>query len=212
MRLLVSLLLGFVLALSSCSVRADSSTLLATPVAAVPIFNATGELIASQPGPQWVLLSSVDEHGVVAEPQVSLFVSTDAGEESSAQILTGTAARVVQILHTGPQNLQRYYLVETVAGEIGWVSDFYVRSKAYLFNFDGTMVPLFSSPGGQVTIQVPNVSPVILLDPISNPNWWEVGLLNDNLTGWVEVDYVKESSEEEFLLNVGTHQDDDHSQ
>jgi hypothetical protein len=37
---------------------------------------------------------------------------------------------VLEIWHGGPQNLQRFYRVETVSSDTGWISDYYVRRVA----------------------------------------------------------------------------------
>lgn len=212
MRFALSFFLVLSLTTSGCApvgelLSSDATT--TTPQATIPISNASGEVVASQPGPQWVLLSGVDEHGLLSEPQLELLALPRAETTPLAQLPSGIAAAVLEIRHLGPQSLQRFYRVEAVSGEIGWISDYYVRPHAYLFNIGGTSVPLHSSAVGSVSAHAPNVTPVLILDPASSTGWWLVRTIDEDITGWVLAEFVKESSEEEFLLSSGAHEHDD---
>lgn len=189
------ILLGALCVLSACTPAALKETVVPT----IPISNASGEVTASQPGPLWVLLSGVDEHGILIEPDVQLLAAPGLQVESLASITSGAPAIVREIRHLGPQNLQRYYFVELLNGEQGWLSDFYVRRLAYLFNIEGSSVPVHQDPGGTILAELPNVSPAVILDP-HDPAWWQVRTADGAQAGWVLAQFVKESSEEEFLL------------
>jgi hypothetical protein len=168
-------------------------------VSDIPVTNGAGAVVSRQPGPLWVLLSGVDEHGLIAEHELTLLSEPEPTAVSETTIHTGAAVGVLEIRQTGPQNLQRYYRVQAPTGQAGWISDYYVRRTGYLFNAGGTAVPLLDTPGGSEVAEVVNVTPVEILSPLAA--WWQVQTRDGNLTGWVEVGYVKESPEPEFLLN-----------
>ena len=171
--------------------------IIASPI---PLSNAEGTPISEQPGfVEWVLLSGVDEHGLTAEHTLSLLVDAAPDAPPGDQIHTGAPVQVLEIRHVGPQNLQRFYRVRTLDGLHGWISDFYVRRQAYLFNFNGVDVPLFHEPRGAEIGRLPNVTPVTLLQPQAL-DWWQVSTLDGGLVGWVEVGFVKESPEDEYLF------------
>jgi len=162
--------------------------------------NEQGTPIFEQPGfVEWVLLSGVDEHGLVLEHMLTLFTEADPNAPALTQIHTGHPVIVLEIRHVGPQGLQRFYHVQTLEGITGWISDFYVRRQAYVFNLEGTMVPIFDKPQGAEIAQLANVTPVTLRQP-QDLTWWQVSTLDGSMLGWVESRFVKESSEEEFLL------------
>ena len=165
----------------------------------IPITDDTGEAISRQPGPLWVLVSGVDEHGLFAEHELTLLSQPEVSAEPAMTIHSGSAVAVHEIRQTGPQNLQRFYRIQSPTGEAGWISDFYVRRVAYLFNSEGTTVPLYESPGGNELSQLVNISPVKLISPLTA--WWKVETADTNMTGWVLVSFIKESPEPEFLLN-----------
>jgi hypothetical protein len=171
----------------------------------VLVTNDAGELIATQPGPIWVLISGVDEHGLIAEHEVTLLSQPDATAVSENTIHTGTAVGVYQIRQTGPQNLQRFYSIQSPTGQTGWISDYYVRRVAYLFNDQGTHVAIYDSPAENEIASFANITPIVILSPLSA--WWKVQSTDGSLTGWVLSTFVKESPEPEFLLN----QQHDHS-
>lgn len=168
-------------------------------VSDIPITNDGGEVVSRQPGPLWVLVSGVDEHGLIAEHELTLLREPEAAAVSERTIHTGSAVAVLEIRQTGPQNLQRFYRIQSPTGEAGWISDYYVRRTAYLFNTAGTAVSLLAGPGGSALAELVNVTPVEIKSPLTA--WWEVQTQDGELTGWVLATYVKESPEPEFLLN-----------
>ena len=175
------------------------------PVIASPITvsNAEGTLISQQPGfVEWVLLSGVDEHGLTAEHSLTLLTDADPNAPEVSQIHTGHPVIVLEIRQVGPQGLQRFYYVQTLEGITGWISDYYVRRQAYLFNHEGTTVLIYDKPQGVQIAQLANVTPVTLRQP-QELTWWQVSTLDGNVLGWVESRFVKESPEEEFLFGEG---------
>jgi hypothetical protein len=166
----------------------------------IPVSNAEGTPIAEQPGfLEWVLVSGVDEHGLTAEHFLALLAEPEAGAPVAAETHTGSPVSVLEIRHVGPQGLQRFYHVETLEGVRGWISDYYIRRQAYVFNFDGTSVPVFENPGGDQIAELANVTPVTLRGP-QGFDWWLVGSLDGSVVGWVAARFVKESPEESCLL------------
>ncbi len=199
----LSLCLLCLWALSGCAgsrwgTAAGAST-TAIPPTAVPI-TANDTNIAVQPGPLWVLLSGVDEHGLIAEHELILLTSPDPTAAQAARVHTGVAAAVQEIRHTGPQNVRRFYHVQTVTGATGWISDYYVRRVAYLFDANGSTISLYSAPDGLEVEQLSNVSPVTIKVP-TDDEWWLVQAVQTGTMGWVRVSFVKESPAWEFLLN-----------
>lgn len=171
----------------------------------IPISNAEGTPIANQPGfIEWVLLSGVDEHGLTAEHTLALLEDADPQAASLAEIHTGSPVIVLEIRNVGPQGLQRFYHVQTLEGITGWISDYYVRRQAYVFDGEDTTVPLFDRPRGAEIARLENVTPVTLRQP-QDLDWWQVSTLDGNLVGWVESRFVKESPEKEFLLGNDDH-------
>jgi len=178
-----------------------AATTVPTPIpTAVAISGVAGETLAMQEGPLWVLLSGVDEHGLIAEHELTLLQEPDAAAAAGPIVHTGIPAAVLEIRQAGPQNLQRFYRVETVNGDAGWISDYYVRRVAYLYQADSDSVPLFAAPDGQEVVQLPNISPVAVKQP-SEGDWWLVQAVEDGTLGWVRADLVKESPLAEFLTN-----------
>jgi len=166
----------------------------------IPVLNEQGTPIAEQPGfVEWVLLSGVDEHGLTLEHTLTLITEADPNAPALTQIHTGHPVIVLEIRHVGPQGLQRFYHVQTLEGITGWISDFYVRRQAYVFNIEGTTVPIFDKPQGAEMARLANVTPITLRQP-QDLTWWQVSTLNGSVLGWVESRFVKESPEEEFLL------------
>jgi len=166
----------------------------------IPVLNEQGTPIAAQPGfVEWVLLSGVDEHGLTLEHMLTLLTEADPNAPALTQIHSGHPVIVLEIRHMGPQGLQRFYHVQTLDGLTGWISDFYVRRTAYVFNHEGTTVPIFDQPRGAEIAQLPNVTPITLRKP-QDLTWWQVSTLDGSVLGWVESRFVKESPEAEFLL------------
>lgn len=198
MKQLLSLLILCTLLLVSC---AGPETAVSPQLpTAVAISDAGGETVATQDGPLWVLLSGVDEHGLIAEHELTLLQEPDASAASASLVHTGIPAAVMEIRHGGPQNLQRFYRVETVNGDTGWISDYYVRRVAYLYDANNETVPLFAEPDGQEVARLANISPVALKSP-TDETWWLVQAVGEGTLGWVQADLVKESSLAEFLTN-----------
>lgn len=205
-RSLISTLVLFLLpACSGFPFAAPTTTFTPPPTppiiaSPIPVSNAEGTPIAQQPGfVEWVLLSGVDEHGITAEHTLRLLTDPDPNAAEGPEIHTGHPVTVLEIRHVGPQQLQRFYHVRTLLGTTGWISDFYVRRQAYLFNIDGTQVGIFAEPRGAEISRLDNVTPVTLLEPQAL-DWWKVSTLDGGVVGWVEAGFVKESPEEEYLL------------
>jgi len=202
------LLLLFSLLLTACgSAPLSSPTPTFTPPPTLPVIaspiivsNTGGTPIAEQPGfVEWVLLSGVDEHGITAEHFLTLLDDADPQATALTQIHTGYPVMVLEIRQVGPQGLQRFYHVETLEGITGWISDYYVRRQAYVFNHEETTVPVFDRPQGAEIGRLDNVTPVTLRQP-QDLTWWQVSSLDGSVLGWVESRFVKESPEKEFLL------------
>jgi hypothetical protein len=203
-----SLLLLFSLLLTACGSDTPSApTPTFTPPPTPPIIaspvtvsNADGTPLSQQPGyVEWVLLSGVDEHGLTAEHSLTLLADADPNAPEVSEIHTGHPVIVLEIRQVGPQGLQRFYHVQTLEGITGWISDYYVRRQAYLFNHEGTTVSIYDKPQGAQIAQVANVTPITLREP-QELSWWQVSTLDGKVLGWVESRLVKESPEEEFLL------------
>lgn len=203
-------LLFFITGAVGCGVSPAASVI--APPTAVPLQTDAGQTLSTQPGPLWVLVSGVDEHGLVATPRLTLLAAPDPAAAGQGQVATGQPAWVDAIRQNGPQGLRRFYHVQLVSGESGWLPDFYIRRTAYLYLPDVTLLPLFDQPEGVVVAWMPNISPVILLNPAA-PDWWLVQDPNTEISGWVPAVQVKESSEREFLQNAGhdhsTHEHDE---
>ena len=197
------LLLLFTLCTVLLTACASAETAVPTPLpTAVAISGAEGETLATQEGPLWVLLSGVDEHGLIAEHELTLLQEPDAAAAAGPIVHTGVPAAVLEIRHGGPQNLQRFYRVETVNGDTGWISDYYVRRVAYLYQADSDTVPLFAAPDGQEVARLPNISPVAVKQPGDDDDaWWLVPGGGDGKLDWVWAELVKESPLAEFLNN-----------
>ncbi|MCA9983427.1 MAG: hypothetical protein KDE59_04000 [Anaerolineales bacterium] len=195
---LIALLLLILLA--GCASPSPANPPIATPAGAVPITDADGSVISSQPGSGWVMVSGVDDHGLIVEHELNVTAAAGVDGSIIAQIHTGSAVVVQEIRQIGPQALRRYYHIEALDGTTGWISDYYIRRVVYLFNENGTSVILTTAPGNGAATSLPNVSPVTILDP-TDENWWQVQAVEQDLTGWVASEFVKESPEPEFLLN-----------
>mgnify|MGYP002396184457 CR=1 FL=1 len=188
-----SLLLG-------CTSAPPATPTMAPPPTAVAII-VDGEITKLQAGEMWVLVSGVDEHGLIIEHDLLLRQEPRANALWSEWLVhSGTAVAVREIHYSGPQNLRRFYHIETAAGASGWISDYYVRQQAYLYEPAVEGVTLLDGPNGNIVTTVPNVSPVKLRNPIDEI-WWEVETL-DGVRGWVLADQVKESAARAFLTEA----------
>jgi hypothetical protein len=203
---LLLILFPLLIACSAANAPAPTFTPPPTPpiiASPITVSNAEGTPISLQPGfVEWVLLSGVDEHGLTAEHSLTLLADADPNAPEVSQIHTGHPVIVLEIRQVGPQGLQRFYHVQTPDGITGWISDYYVRRQAYLFNHEGTAVLIYDKPQGAQIAQVANVTPVTLRQP-QELTWWQVSTLDGNVLGWVESRFVKESPEEEFLFGEG---------
>ena len=179
---------------------ATPSPAFSPPPDTIPITDDSGATVATQPEGFWIMLSGVDEHGLIAEYDLALLSTPDDETTTTSLVHTGTAVIPHEIRQTGPQGLRRYYRIQTIDGKIGWISDYYVRRVAYLFNENGTTVSLYATPGEREVKQLPNVTPVKIKEPTQG-EWWIVQTIDGQTLGWVEATFVKESSEPEFLLN-----------
>jgi hypothetical protein len=183
--------------LAGCNRAPSSPTLLPAPTS-IPVSDDEGNSLASQPGPLWVLLSGVDEHGLVAEAELALLREPDGSAGDGPMAPTGVAAAVHEIRQTGPQNLRRFYRVQTTGGQSGWISDYYVRRVAYLYQSGAEGVALYESPDGRQVHTVANVTPVVIKEP-TRSDWWLVQVVDTEIVAWVPASVVKESPEREFL-------------
>jgi hypothetical protein len=195
------LFLLFLLALwGGMGCQAEPTAVLIDPgPTAVPITNGREEIVSWQDGPLWVLISGVDEHGLMAEPNIYLLSRGDVLAFTNEHVHTGIAAAVLEIRQDG---LRRFYHVLATDGQSGWVSDYNVRRVAYLYDGRRTEVTLYDAPKGNPVATLTNVYPVHLLNPTA-AEWWEVTTLDGATRGWIQAEYVKESSEKEFLINGG---------
>jgi hypothetical protein len=188
------------LGLSGCQFLASATPTPVTQPETIPITDDAGETLATQTGPLWVVVSGVDEHGLIAEHELVLLSEPMATAVASTTIHTGTAVAVHEIRQTGPQTAQRFYRIEALSGETGWISDYYVRRSVYLFNAEGTSVLLYASAAANNELaSLTNVTPVSVKSVVGD--WWIVQTADGALIGWVEAKFVKESPEPEFLLN-----------
>lgn len=196
------LFLFFMLLMAGCSslVPATPTPQFLPPPDTIPVTDDSGVIIATQPGGLWVMVSGVDEHGLIVEHELTLFDEPDNEDAATSLIHTGTAVVVHEIRQSGPQGLRRFYRVQAINGQMGWISDYYVRRVVYLYDKDGTAVPLFAAPDGQEVAQVPNVTPVLIKEP-TGADWWIIQTVEGDMLGWVPATFIKESPEPEFLLN-----------
>lgn len=155
----------------------------------IPVTDSTGKITTYQPGPVWILLSGVDEHGLMGDEPLRLLDQPNPMLEDGVVIPTGMAAKVEEIRADGPR---RFYKVTTVTDQTGWVSDFFVLRWGYLYEEFADTAPMYEKISGQIVAQIDNVSPVRLIDP-RDPDWWQVESIVDQTTGWVPVRLVKES-------------------
>lgn len=193
--------LFLLLLLVACRGKTEAPTavdLVILPTA-VPIIIG-GTAAASQPGPLWVLISGVDEHGLIIDHSLNLLDEPSPTATKGVLLHSGIAAAVLEIQHTGPQNLQRFYKVQTVTGQTGWISDYYVRRTAYLFDADSDTISMYSSPDGIEIAELTNVSPVTVKNPL-DPDWWLVQSVEYGTFGWVKFEFIRESPVWEYLLN-----------
>jgi hypothetical protein len=178
-----------------------AAALPAAPPATVVVTGDTGQVIANHTGPLWILVSGIDEHGELETAVVELLAGPHPEAAVAYDLPTGTPVAVHEIRQAGPQNLWRFYLVRTVDGQSGWVSDYFVRRLAYLFDPGSEMIPLYHAPGGRRIVFARPVTAVTLKDP-TRDDYWQVQTITDEVTAWVEARHVYESPEWEFLMGL----------
>lgn len=198
MRRLLLWLLGTMLLLGGCQTAVPLPVLPPAPMS-VPVTNGAGETIQTGEA-LWVLVSGVDDHGLLAEPNIYLLSEAKALAFTNEHIHSGIVAAVLEIRQDG---LRRFYRVRAADGQTGWVSDYNIRRVAYLYDAQKSTITLYYAPNGTAHTDVPNISPVQLLDP-TQPDWWLVRTADGTAEGWVPASNIKESPETEFLLNGGT--------
>jgi hypothetical protein len=203
------LLLAFTYALISWSQAASTEAEAGSAVEAerpeppetIAVTNDEGQVLANHAGPLWILVSGIDEHGELETAVVALLTDPHPEAAVAYELATGTPVAVHEIRQTGPQNLWRFYLVRAVDGQSGWVSDYFVRRLAYLFEPGSDMIPLYHAPGGRQTIFARPVTAVTIKDP-TRDDYWQVTTITDEVTAWVAAGHVYESPEWEFLFGL----------
>lgn len=191
----------FLILVGGCTTEVPSTPTMAPPPTAVAI-SVGQETVKLQPGELWVMVSGVDEHGLIVEHDLLLLQEPRPNALWNDQMVhSGTPAAVLEIHYSGPQNLRRFYRIETPTGASGWISDYYIRPLAYLYDPTAADVSLYDAPDGEVVATVSNVSPVKLKNP-QDAAWWLVETADGMHRGWVPVDLVKESPERQFLTNT----------
>lgn len=173
----------------------------------VPVTSADGLLIETEPGPLYVIVSTVDEHGLKGQALISLSALPDPADSGSAgSIGSGAFARVLEIRRLPPDYLRAFYLVES-GGQTGWVDEYLAHRVVYVIGFDekGCACPMpvrlwadaeLSRPGGAAA----NRSPLRLL--AIGERSAQVQVLSDGAVGWLSRDLIHESQEEEFLKYI----------
>jgi hypothetical protein len=173
----------------------------------VPVTSAEQVLIETEPGPLYVIVSTVDEHGLKGQALVDLFglPGLEAGETAGA-IRSGTFARVLEIRRLPPDYLRGYYRV-SADGLTGWVNEYLAHRTVYVIAFDEKgcacpgPVPLWADPDlSQAAGTVLNRSPLRLL--ALGESSVQVQVLSDGRTGWLSRDLVHESQVAEFLKYI----------
>lgn len=178
----------------------------------VPVTSAEGVLIETETGPLYVILSTVDEHGLRGQPLVEVASQPDPDNLApAASVPSGSFAQVLEIRRLPPDYLRAFYLVrgQDVAGSPveGWVSDWYARRTAFVVAFDeqgcacAFRVPLWSDPGlTELAGSVANRSPLRLLGVSERAV--HVLVLSDGALGWLDRASVFESQDPEFLKYI----------
>jgi len=203
----------------------DTSTPTLTPVrpaprprfafplgAPVAVTAAEDMLIENEPGPLYVILSTVDEHGVDGEPILNLMSQPDPADTASAgTVPTGTFAEVLEIRRLPPNYLRTFYRVSTRQSASqdmeGWVADWYARRTVSIVVFDeqGCACPFqvqlwadaeLTQPAGLVL----NGSPLRLLGLAEESV--QVQVLSSGTIGWVSRDNVLEARKKNYLKHI----------
>ena len=173
----------------------------------VPITSAEGVLIETEPGPLYVIVSTVDEHGLKGQALIELASQPGLAEASAAgTIRSGTFAQVLEIRRLPPDYLRGFYRV-SVDGVTGWVGDYLAHRTVFVIMFDerGCACPMpvpfwadaeLTQPAGALT----NRSPLRVL--ALGEKSVQVQVLSDGSTGWLSRAVVFESQENEFLKYI----------
>jgi hypothetical protein len=178
----------------------------------VPVTSAENVVIETEPGPLYVILSTVDEHGLPGPSTIDL-ASEPApdGAAPAGSVPTGSFAQVLEIRRLPPDYLRAFYRVQArdAAGETleGWVADWYARRTAFVVVFDARgcacpfPVPLWADEQlAQSAGALANRSPLRLLALAEKAV--QVQVLSDGAIGWLSRDIVHESQEHEFLHSI----------
>ncbi|HEY4690496.1 MAG TPA: hypothetical protein VIK33_14375 [Anaerolineae bacterium] len=178
----------------------------------VPVTSDENTLIEYEPGPLYVILSTLDEHGLPGDPAIDLKRQPDPNAATSVgRVPTGSFAQVVEIRRLPPDYLRSFYRIVVRAGASntleGWVGDWYVRRTAFVVAFDEQgcacpfRVPLWADAQiAQSVGQIANRSPLRLLALADQAV--QVQVLSDGTIGWLSRDIVHESQDKEFLRRL----------
>lgn len=175
----------------------------------VPITSAGGEPIDAEPGPLYVILSTVDDHGLPGGFSLRVYDRPGLDEASAVgSVPTGAFAQVLEIRRLPPDYLRAFYRVRVEHGvpELieGWVGDYYARRTAFVVAFDDQgcacefPVQLWADarrtqPAGALM----NRSPLRLLAVTESAV--QVQALKDGAIGWLDSRLVHESESKEFI-------------
>ena len=177
----------------------------------VPITSAEGVLIEHESGPLYVILSTIDDHGLPGEPTLQLMSQPDpADAESLGAVTTGSFAQVLEVRRLPPDSLRSFYRVrvdQSGSQLEGWVSDWNVHRTVFVVAFDaqGCACPFdaplwadegLTRPGGQVA----NRSPLRLL--AVSERAVQIQVLVNGMIGWLARDMVHESEQKEFVRGL----------
>lgn len=177
----------------------------------VPVTSADDKIIEYEPGPLWVILSSVDDHGRRGQPLIELARQPDAAApQRVGSVPSGSFAQVLEIRRLPPDYLRAFYRVRTTYQSRdyeGWVADWYARRTAYVIAFDDNKcacpfaVQLWADSAlTQPAAAAANRSPLRLLTVDGESV--QVQVLRDGTIGWVSAALVHESDENEFLKYI----------
>jgi hypothetical protein len=178
----------------------------------VPVTAADGTLLETEVGPLYVILSTVDDHGLAGEPTLDLASQPDpSGADPVGRVPSGTFAQVLEIRRLPPDFLRAFYRVRVSDDALqsleGWVGDWHARRVVFVVEFDAQgcacpfAVTLWADAGlTQPTGSIPNRSPLRLIALAGSTV--QVQALSDGRLGWLSRDSVHESEENEFLKSL----------
>lgn len=171
----------------------------------IPITSADDAVLEYEAGPLYVMLSAVDEHGLPSGPFVYLQAQPqpDVEEDVSRAVPSGTFAQVLEIRRLPPDYLRTFYRVE-VAGQTGWVGDYWVRRTVFVIVFDAQgcacpgALPLWADSGlSQTQSELANLSPLRVLALTADVA--QVQVLADGQIGWLARKDLHESTAQDFI-------------